>query len=613
MNKRGGRKKSLHSAKSKYYEKFEARRPALPQSTSSVRTMLFQLFGIIFLMVGTSYLLWRWTVSLNPDALWFSVPLVLAETFMFGGSVLMIINHWSQKVLPQKPPVRRLSDIESGIAKEDDRPLKIDLYIATYNEELAIVEDTVHDACCVQYPHDDVAINIYLCDDGRRDGSDTGKENFKALAEQYDIHYLKRPNNKGFKAGNLNHAFWQTDGDFIVILDADTRLYPKFLANLTGYFRDEKMAWVQSPQWFYDLPMGESLAELLHRKFGNTGYQLSKWIPSSSSIRFGANIFGTAPNIFYDAILRSRNASNAAFCCGAGSIHRRKALASLIKSRTERLIETDSTLTIDQDLIKNQELYATLPTSEVVGPFVHHISEDIYTSILLHSEQEGWRSYQHPYAECKMLSPQTLSGYVKQFSRYAEGTFELFFSKENPIWIKGLSLWQRLAYFETIYSYFSPFWIVVLLVSPIIFFFTLIPPLKAFNFDFFLRFLIFYHLNLVVATLANWGHGTKRSEQYFISSFWYKLKAFFKIATGGKALFNPTSKSIKSESWRKNLRHIYPHLIITILTVVGFLWNLYLIIINVHPSYSAFTANSLWAFYNIYQLNPMMRAAFKTT
>ncbi len=532
---------------------------------------------------------------------------------MFGGSVLMIINHWSQKVLPQKPPVRRLSEIESGISIDEDRPLKIDIFIATYNEEWEIVEDTVHDACQVRYPYDEVAVNIYLCDDGKRDGTDPHKQNFKDLAEKYDIHYLTRQNNKGFKAGNLNNAFWQTEGDFFVILDADTRLYPKFLANLTGYFRDEKMAWVQSPQWFYDLPEGKNLSELLTEKFGATGYRISKFIPFSANMRFGANIFGTDPNIFYDAILRSRNASNAAFCCGAGSIHRRKALTSLIESNTKRLIETDSTLSIEPSFIANQKLYASLPTTEVVGPFVHHISEDIYTSILLHAHEKGWKSYQHPYAECKMLSPQTLSTYIKQFSRYAEGTFELFFSKENPIWLKGLSLWQRLAYFETIYSYFSPFWIIVLLVSPIIFFFTLIPPLKAFNFDFFLRFLIFYHLNLVVATLANWGHGTKRSEQYFISSFWYKLKAFLKISTGGKALFNPTSKTIKTESWRHNLKHIYPHLIITILTVIGFLWNLYLILINVHPSYSAFTANSLWAFYNIYQLNPIMRAAFKSS
>jgi cellulose synthase (UDP-forming) len=371
------------------------------------------------------------------------------------------------------------------------------------------------------------------------------------------------------------------------------------------------LAWVQSPQWFYDIPAGKSLKEVLQKRLGAFGRALGKVIPFASRIKLDANIFGTDPNIFYDAILRSRNASNASFCCGAGSIHRRKALEKLILSKTQRLIELGSTVAIDKSRIRNQELYASLPTKYVVGPFVHHISEDIYTSILLHAEKDEWRSYQHPRAECKMLSPQTLSGYVKQYSRYAEGTFELFFSKENPLWLKGLSIKQRLAYFETIYSYFSPFWIIILLASPAIFFFTLTPPLKAFNFDFFLRFLIFYHLNLVVTTLANWGHGTKRSEQYFLSSFWYKLKAFFKILSGGKVTFNTTSKTIKQERLFQNLRHIYPHLIITLVTIAGFLWNLVLISNNTHPSYSAFMVNSLWGFYNIYQLNPIMRAALR--
>jgi cellulose synthase (UDP-forming) len=55
------------------------------------------------------------------------------------------------------------------------------------------------------------------------------------------------------KQATLKNAIEKTDGDLFVILDADTRAFPKFLENTTGYFRNEKLAWVQTPQWFYDL------------------------------------------------------------------------------------------------------------------------------------------------------------------------------------------------------------------------------------------------------------------------------------------------------------------------------------------------------------------------
>ena len=113
----------------------------------------------------------------------------------FIGSLLTILNYWTHKDLPITKPVHYLSEIQDLEEGEIDRPIKIDLYIATYNEELAIVEDTVRDATKVRYPYDDVTINIHLLDDGHRDGSNPTKENFKAMAEKYGINYFVRDNN----------------------------------------------------------------------------------------------------------------------------------------------------------------------------------------------------------------------------------------------------------------------------------------------------------------------------------------------------------------------------------------------------------------------------------
>lgn len=524
----------------------------------------------------------------------------------------MIVNNWNTKDIPSKQPIRFLSEMDNTVTPEANRPIKIDLFIATYNEEQAIVEDTISDAKKLHYPFNDVEINIYLCDDGHRDVSNPDKENFKKLAADYGIHYIVRENNKGFKAGNLNNVFWQTDGDLLVILDADTRVFPDFLAHLTGYFRDEKMAWVQSPQWFYDVTDGKKLSIWLNEKISFLGKGIAALVPFSNRIAVGKNIFGTDPRIFYDVILRNRNAANAAFCCGAGSVHRRKALEHLITHQSKRLIKLNSTLPFENKKIKNKELITILNSNDfIVGPFVHHISEDIYTSILLHADKNRWKSYQHPDIECKMLSPQSLQAYAKQFSRYAEGTYDLFFSKDNPIIKKGLSIGQRLAYTETIYSYFSPFWILIFLLCPIVFYFSLVPPIKAFNFDFFIRFIALNIINQIIMTIGNWGISTKRSEQYFISSFWLKLMAFFKIVFGKKLQFNTTSKLGERVNFISNIKLALPHLLITIFTIAGFAYNLILVIKNLHPSYSAFFANTIWAIYNIYQLSPIIRTAFK--
>lgn len=574
---------------------------------SAIRLNLFRFFSLIYLGYGVSYLLWRHSESLNPDALFFSYTLLIAEFLMFIGSLLMIINHWNVKFIkPNKLPFL-LSEVED-VQKDEDRKITIDVYIATFNEPLEVVEETVKNAVLLKDKSKALSFNFYLCDDGKRDGSNPNKENFKVLAEAYDIHYLARGNNKGYKAGNLNNVFWQTNGDFIIILDADTIVYPSFVKKLLPYFRDRKMAWVQSPQYFYDIPQGTTLI----KKFKGKPI-LQKIIftlfPFLKNVGIGKDIFGTDPKLFYEIILYNRNYSNAAFCCGAGSIHRRKALESIIADNAKDLIRLDSTIEISEENILNKQLFEQ-SKKQCIGPFVHHISEDLYTSILIHAHPNKWKSYQYPEPECRMMSPQSLTAFDKQFSRYAEGTFSIFFSKNNPIIQKGLTLWQRIAYAETMYSYFSAFWILVFLLSPIIFYFTLIPPLKAFSFDFFLRFIILNILSQIISLFAYWGLSTKRSDQYFISGFWLKIRAFFKILFGSELKFNTTIKAKAQINVKQNLKLVIPHLLIIFLSVIGLSYNLYLIFFDFHPSLSAFWANNIWATYNVYQLNPILRSAF---
>ncbi|MES2590695.1 MAG: glycosyltransferase [Bacteroidota bacterium] len=592
-----------------YFDKFEDRKPYSAITDNKYRTWMFQFFGIVTIVLGIAYLNWRWRYSLNPDALWFAIPLVLAETLSYVSTILVVFNFWSYKDPKKSPPVHYLSEIED-LQGRRDRPVKIDIFIATYNEDVELVRQSIIDAKKIIYPFSDVQIKIYVLDDGRRDGRDPAKENMKKVAEEEGVNYKIREHNKGYKAGNLKNALEHTTGDLFAILDADTRAFPSFLVNTTGYFRRDKVAWVQTPQWFYDTSEAEPLSSVINRNLKIENKNLIRLVDSVfGRIKINEDIFGNDPRLFYDVILRKRNFYNAAFCCGAGSIHRRDAIMNLavkdfadgIKRLEEDLLNKHAASNIIEDQKKD------LVLKQEIIPFKFHASEDIYTSIMLHADKENrWESIQHPDIECKMLSTQDLDSWVKQHQRYAAGSLDIAF-KDNPVFKNGLTLGQKISYFTTIWSYFAPFWILIFLLSPVAFFFSLALPVQAYSFDFFKYFLPFQIMNTITIMLGCWGISTKRGDQYYISSFWFMLMALLTVLRGKEVKFNVTPKG---KHFAKNTQHILPHIIIISLTLIGMLYNAILLYLGKHPTASGFAANAFWCIFNIVALSVMIRAAY---
>jgi cellulose synthase (UDP-forming) len=597
-----------------YFTKFENRKPYPAVKDNIYRTLLFQFIAMITIGLGLAYLHWRWRFSLNPDALWFAYPLVLAETLSFFGTVLIIYNLWAFKDPKKNPPVHMLSDIEDLNGRKD-RPVRIDVFIATYNEDVEIVRYSIRDAKNMKYPYPDVPIKVFILDDGRRDGTDPSKENMKKVAEEEGAGYFIRNGNEGYKAGNLKNAVEKTNSDIFVILDADTRVLPGFLENTTGYFRNKRVAWVQTPQWFYDTTEPKPLRNALAKQFGKAGFYLGKGLEKIfGEIKTGEDIFGNDPRLFYDILLRKRNNYNAAFCCGAGSIHRREAVISLavkgyaedVSSSLEESLKKNKNKTFSAKELETQKQHLML--NKQLIPFKFHASEDIYTSMMLHSDRKNkWVSVQHAGVEAKMLSPQDIDTVVKQRTRYAAGSLDIAF-KDNPLFIKGLTIWQRLAYFTTIYSYLAPLWIMVFLLSPITFFFTQALPVSAYSFDFFKYFLPFQVCNTIIMTLGCWSINTSRGDQYYISSFWLMLLSLWSAIKGEKVKFNVTPKT--KQGGGQYMQHIWPHLTIIVLTIAGILYNIVLIYFNAHPSTSGFVSNTFWSIFNIWNLSVMIRAAY---
>lgn len=594
-----------------YFRAFEDRLPPPPLPFSAARQALFQGLASATIVTGLWYLAWRWTQSLNPEALWFALPLALAETLAFVGLVLFVVNLWHDQpvAVPDAPAVWGEVAGEGG-APDPGRPISVDIFIATYSEDPELVRLGIRDARRVTYPHP-LTLKIHVLDDGRRPA-------MRAVAEAEGVGYITRATNEGFKAGNLRNALERTSGDFLVICDADTRLFPTILTHTLGHFRDPKMAWVQTPQWFYDLPEGRSLEAVWGRRMGRAG----RWLGQGVQAVIGPVVLGrdpmmNDPRMFYDVILRRRNRANAVFCCGAGSIHRREAvMESALRAfgaaveRRVRAMEDDFTLESRErrpapELL--QALRAEAVQAEALTPYRFHVSEDIYTSIVLHADRErGWKSLLHPTVESRMLSPQDLQTWIVQRFKYAGGSLDIL-RHDNPIFRPGLTLAQKLMYGATFWSYLGALWNPVFLIGPVIYLFTGISPVAAWSAPYFLHAVPFMVLMELAMMVGTWGAGGWASKAGYIAFFPIGLRAILAVARGERIAFRVTPKSRQSGRF---LHLVRPQLAVIGLTLAAAAWALGALVLrqDLH-SPAGLVANLAWGGFNCLAMLSMVRAA----
>jgi cellulose synthase (UDP-forming) len=597
------------SADTFYFRRFEHRRPPPPLPYNPIIEGLWQFFATAALVLGAWYIWWRWTSSLNWDALWFAIPLALAETLAFVGLILFVYNLWRVEDYPKRPPPARIGECDPH-APDPDRPPAVDVFIATFNEEEELVRLSIQDAMRVRYPHP-IELKVHVLDDGRR-------ETMRRVAEEEGANYITRTNNAGFKAGNLRNAMEQTSGDFIVILDADSRPFPSFLENILGYFRDPDVAFVQSPQWFYDLPDGERLPELWARKAGAAGRGAGKLIEAVfGEIRLGEDPFVNDPKMFFDIIQRRRNRVNAPFCCGAASVHRREAVMFVALRAFAQAV--DGAAKPDRGFLgrlarrnpdpEKQALQRwQAAQEEELTPYKFHVSEDIYSSIVLHQDRHRrWKSVLHPDVETRMLSPQDLLTWTIQRYKYAGGSLDILIH-DNPITRPGLSLGQRLMYLNTFWSYLGGLWNIVFLLAPIIFLFTAIPPVSAYTLDFFLRILPFLVCLELAMMFGTWGIAGYKSKVTFLASFPLSLQALWAVLRKQKIKFHVTPKDRQEGNF---LHLVWPQAVIMVLTMLGIVWaSISLALGRDAYTFEGVLANGLWGLNNILAMSVMVRAAF---
>ena len=240
------------------------------------RLLLIRVLVVLTLATGTNYIVWRWLFSVDWSAWPVAVPLVLAETYSFVDGVLFGVTMWRLK--------------ERGPAPAPPPDATVDVFITTYNEDVELVMTTALAARAIRHPH-----RTWVLDDGDR-------AEMRAAAEEAGIGYITRTADwkdrpRHAKAGNLNNALFLTSGEFLLILDADQIPSPDILDKTLGWFDDERVALVQTPQWFTNVTDADPL--------------------------------GSQAPLFYGPIQQGKDGWNAAFFCGSNAVLRREALMQI--------------------------------------------------------------------------------------------------------------------------------------------------------------------------------------------------------------------------------------------------------------------------------------------
>ena len=249
---------------------------------------LFYLLTVI----SAVYLIWRLFFTLPAGEGWMAITagilLLLSEAAGFL-EILHITHLVSEIYLPTKAdlPAERFPDV--------------DVFIATYNEPVPILEKTVQGCLQMDYPEKG-KVHIYLCDDG-------GRVQVRELAGRMGIRYLARGSREHAKAGNLNYALSNSSSPLIVTFDADmipmhdflTALVPYFFAEAGSDMERSEIGFIQSPQSFYNHDL----------------FQYNLYLEESAP---------NEQNFFFRYVQLARNRNNAAIYGGSNTVLSRKAL-----------------------------------------------------------------------------------------------------------------------------------------------------------------------------------------------------------------------------------------------------------------------------------------------
>lgn len=412
---------------------------------------------IAFLVVGVAYLIWRFG-TLNAEYPVFSWLIYLAEIYGLVVASMHVFMVWrlTERQAPPAPPGR-----------------SVDVFVTCLNEPVDMLRRTLLLARDMDYAH-----TTWLLDDGNR-------PEMRALAERLGVRYLARTDNSHAKAGNLNHALTHSSGELIAVFDSDHAPQKHFLTKTLGYFLDEQVAFVQTPQEFFNLNSFQHRLQKRTRRL---------W---------------TEQSLFFKVLQRGKDYWNASFFCGTCAVVRRSSL-------------------------------------DAIGGFaVGTVTEDLHTSLRMH--KAGYRSVYHHEPLAFGIAPAQVSPFLAQRVRWGQGAMQVL-RKERIVWTRQLSLAQKINYIASTTTYFDGWQKGIFYLAPAMVLLTGWLPIDTDGWVFLCWFVPYYVLSgWIFEELGHGYGGVFYIEQYNFARFAAFAWATLGLVIGPRK-FRVTDKSLSPQS-----------------------------------------------------------------
>jgi cellulose synthase/poly-beta-1,6-N-acetylglucosamine synthase-like glycosyltransferase len=271
----------------------------------------------------------------------------------------------------------------------------VDIAICTYKEDINDVVNTIVATQRVEYQSD--RLHVYLLDDGRRPAMrEACNEVQNSGLLRYQLTYVDRPTNEGYKGGNINNFFEvykEQAGEFFIILDADMQPFPDMMDIFMGHYfglpeeERERVAFIQTPQWYRNF----------NKSHGWTDF------------------FFISEFFFYRILQPACSYRGCAIYCGCCGLWSRKAIDS-IGGFTEGFATEDSVTGCK--VVRNK----------VPG------------------QDYNWRGKYVAQPVAVGVSPDTLPALMAQRLRWYHGMMQMFAYHNFYIFAKGLTPVQKLMY-----------------------------------------------------------------------------------------------------------------------------------------------------------------------
>ena len=208
--------------------------------------------------------------------------------------------------------------------------------------------------------------------------------------------------------------------------------------------------------------------------------------------------------LFFGAICKGKNRLNAATMCGTNMVIQREALEG------------------------------------VGGMCTESIAEDFITGLFLHSR--GYKSVYVPEVLAEGLATEDLLSYTKQQFRWARGALDVIF-RYNPLFLRGLTLPQRVQYLASASFYLSGIVVVIDSALPVVFLYTGLVPLQITGMLLAAIFLPYIFFTLYVIQRTSNFTFTFPSLGFSMGAFNIHVRALYAAATFKKSAFIITQKS----------------------------------------------------------------------